>query len=320
VDAELVIVGAGPAGVSAALWAKSRDLEPLLIERSPKIGGRLHDIHFHPRELLGVTDGDGPAIASSLERQLGAERIAVRTGVTAQSLRTEANHVTVALNGSHDLSAGAVLLAVGTRRRTLDVPGERELEDRGVYYSATRDRDRLTGKRVAVVGGGDAAYENALILARSGCRVVLLVRGAPTARREFRDRVSGETAIEIQEDTTVTAIEGDGGVSRVRATHDRVPMGASRAPAPHDAESGRDRRIEVEAVVIKVGDVPNTEWCRGSVALDRDGYVVVDAQYRTSMHRVWAVGDVIRPPIPGVAAAAGSAALAVADIRVALRG
>jgi thioredoxin reductase (NADPH) len=189
------------------------------------------------------------------------------------------------------------------RRRRLDVPGERELEGRGVSFSATQDRARFAGEDVAVAGGGDAAFENALLLAAVDSRVTLIVRGRPRARREFRERVAADPRIEVLEHTRIAAIEGEGGV---RALKLEGPRGAFALP--------------VSGVVVKVGVIPNTEWLAGAVERDPDGYVPVDEHFATSHPHVWAAGEVTRPAVAGFAVAIGHGALAAGAIRSSLRG
>ncbi len=301
---ELLIAGAGPAGVSAALWARTLGLSVTVIERAAQPGGQLHAIHFHPRELPGFAAGDGPALARVFASQLADEHVDVRYGVEAAALACPpgATSATVTAADGVRLEASALLVATGLRRRRLEVPGEREFEGRGVSTSATRDRARFAGGDVAVAGGGDAAYENALLLAAAGCRVWLIVRGATRARADFRARVAAEPRISVLEGSRVTAILGD---TRVRALRIQGPQGTGDRP--------------VAGLVVKVGSIPNTEWC-GSLARDGEGHLRVDPHFRTSAPRVWAAGDVTRSALPSIAVAIGQAGLAVADIRAQLRG
>ena len=299
---ELVIVGAGPAGVSAALWAKSRDLDTMVLERAERPGGQLHAIHFQPPEIAGWLAGDGEAMADGYARQLAESGVPVRYGAEARAIESE-DGPTLVLEGGERLRARAVLVASGARRRTLGVPGEREFTDRGVSYSATRDRMRLAGRDAVVVGGGDAAAENALMLAALGGRITLLARGVLRARDEFRERLAQEPHVHVLEHTHLLRIAGD---DVVRAIGVRGPAG--------------EWDLACEAVVVKIGVVPNSEWCRDSLALDLDGYVAVDLQLATSRPGVWAAGDVVRPRLLSVPVAAGQGALAVAAIREALRG
>lgn len=301
---DLVIVGAGPAGVSAALWAGSQGLEARLLEGGPRPGGQLHYVHFHPRDLAGFAVGDGPALARVFERQLADAGVDARYGTKAVGLEggdRSSPPVVSTADGERHRGAG-LLIACGVRRRRLEVPGERELEGRGVSYSATRDRTGFAGRDVLVVGGGDSAYENALLLAEVGCRVAIAVRDVPRARAEFRGRVGAEPLIEVLEGVSVRRVLGDGGVRSV----------VLEGP-------GGEVEREVVGVVIKIGMMPNTEWCRGALEHDAQGFLRVDGSFRTSHPRVWAVGDVIRPPLPSLAVSIGSAALAVAAIRAEVR-
>jgi thioredoxin reductase (NADPH) len=296
---DLVIVGAGPAGVSAALWARSLDLEVALVESATTLGGQLRAIHFEPMNLAMGAKGDGTALLGRMAEQLAAIGVAPRFSAAA---RLDPAAPAVSLADGSTLSASAVLVATGLRRRRLGVPGEERLADRGVSHSATRDRGRLAGQEVAVVGGGNAAYENALMLADAGCSVSLVVRDQVRARDEFRARVASRPNIEVLEDTHVVEIVGEDRVTGVRL---EGPRGAFELP--------------VAGVVVKVGARPNTEWLRGTLELDADGYVQVDERFGTSQPRIWAIGDVTRPEVPGLAVAIGHAALAVAAVRSALR-
>lgn len=302
VEREVVIVGAGPAGVSAALWARARNLEPMLLEAADAAGGQLAVVHFHPREHLGWLTGDGPALAQAMARQVAEAGIPLRTSAAVEGFDA-GEGVVLRLAGGERVAARAVIVATGARRRRLEVPGERELEGRGVSFSATHDRAELAGRDVVVVGGGDAAFENALILAATGGTITIVARADVRARREFRERAAAEPRLAVREHARVVAVLGD---ERVRAVRIEDATGA--------------HEIACEAVVVKIGVLPNTEWCAGALDCDADGYVRVDSAFATSRAGVWAAGDVVRPELLGVAVAAGHGALAVAAIRAALRG
>jgi thioredoxin reductase (NADPH) len=260
-------------------------------------------VHFHPRELPGLVAGDGRAIAATYATQLAEAGIPVRYGCMANALFPGGERVALTLTNGERVESHALLIACGARRRKLDVPGEAALAGHGLSYSATRDMAVLAGRRVVVVGGGDAAYENALMLAAAGCEVTLVVRGAPRARREFRDRVADEPRIRVELDLTVTAVLGEDSVRGVAVSS---PVGA--------------REIACEAIVVKVGVVPNTEWCRGALDHDAAGYLRVSGSFETSAPMVWAAGDIVRPALASVSVAAGQGALAVAAIRSRLKG
>lgn len=303
---DLVVVGAGPAGISAALWARSLEMDVLLLDAAPSPGGQLHLVHFHPPAVAGFESGDGPALADAYVRQLTAAGVSWCGECAAISLRPAGPDGTPAEVGSESgetFAGRAVLVATGVRRRRLGVPGERELEGRGVSFSATRDQARLAGRPVAVVGGGDAAFENALLLAATGSEVDLFVRGEVRARSEFRERVAGEPRVRVHRDTKVAAILGEEHVAAVR-----IERGSAAEEIP------------TRGVVIKIGVLPNSEWCRACVPTDAEGYVRVDGNLATSARGVWAAGDLVRPLPPSVPVAIGQGAQAATAIRKALRG
>lgn len=299
---DLVVVGAGPAGVSAALWAKQLGLDVRVLEAAPEPGGQLHLIHYPPADFAGAVPGVGAEIAAAMARQLERAGVAIEREEVALSLELAGTRPAVLTADGRRFETSAILIATGARRRHLGVPGERELEGRGVSYSATRDKAQLAGRKVAVIGGGDSAFENALMLADAGSAVTLISRGAPRARAEFRDRVAGQSNIEQLESARVTSILGN---DRVEAVALHSKRGASEVAA--------------EAVVVKIGMTPNTEWCARTLDLDPTGFIRVDESLRTSVARVWAAGDVTRPQRPSLAVAVGHGAQALAAIRAVLR-
>jgi thioredoxin reductase (NADPH) len=172
-----------------------------------------------------------------------------------------------------------------------------------VSFSATRDHARLAGRPVAVVGGGDAAFENALLLAATGSEVDLIVRDEVRARSEFRERVAGEPRIRVHRDAKVAAILGGEQVTAVR-----IERGS------------RFEEFPTRGVVIKIGVLPNSEWCRSCVPTDAEGYVRVNGDLATTARGVWAAGDLVRPLPPSIPVAIGQGAQAASAIRRTLRG
>jgi thioredoxin reductase len=301
VTPDLVIVGAGPAGATAALVARSQALSVVLLESADQPGGQLHRVFGALTGVPGAS-GAGATLAASLARQLAEAGQEVRRGSEAVALAAGEDGSRVTLAGGASVSARAVLIATGLRNRILGVPGEREMAGKGVSWSGTRDRDRYAGQPVAIVGGGDAAFENALMLAAAGCPVTLVVRGEPRARPQFRDRVTADPNITVLTGARPVEIVGQEEVTGLRLA---TPRGETTLP--------------VAAVFVKIGQQPNTEWC-GSLDRDPEGFLRVDANGATSARGVWAAGDVTRPSVLTVAAAAAGAASAVNAIRKLLRG
>lgn len=294
---DLAIVGAGPAGIAAALLARRAGLDLRLIEAAGETGGQLRRTWSR---LAGVADhdGDGSSYAGVLAARLADAGGRAETGVAAAALGRQGKVLELALAGGGRLEARSVLVASGLRPRALGVPGERELTGRGVSTSATRDRARFAGRAVAVIGGGDAAFENALLLAAAGCRVTLVVRGAARARPEFLRRVSDEPAVTVLGQARVVAIRGEHEVTGLEV---RTPGGS--------------RLLEAAGVFVKIGAIPNSEWCRAAVRCDPEGYVKADLTRATSLAGVWAAGDVARPEAFTIRSAAADAAIAVHFIR-----
>jgi len=289
----LLVVGAGPAGVAGALWARGR-FDVTVLERAPVAGGQLRSIHFLPNHLPGIEHGDGAALADACGRQLdqaGIEVLYERAAVALEARERPA----VRLEGGDWIEADAVLVATGLERRRLDVPGEREFEERGVSYSASRDRARFAGQDVLVVGGGDGAFENALLLTEVGCRVTLVVRDRPRARAEFVNRVAAVPAISVRTGTRVTAFLGD---QRLRAVRLVTPGGLGE--------------LAVAGAVIKIGSTPNASWCAPALSTER-GFVRANRAGRTGTAHVWAAGDVTGPALFAISVAEAGAALAVHD-------
>jgi thioredoxin reductase (NADPH) len=292
---EVIVLGAGPAGLSAALWCASLGLSTLVLEAQRELGGQLRVIPYALENVPGIASIEGAALAEVLRSQAISQGATVRAGVGA---RLDATSLRVHLDGvSEALSPRAVVIATGVRRRRLRVPGEDALLGRGVAYNIGRSPERLKGARVVVIGAGDDAVEHAHLAALHARSVTLLYRG---------DRLSARpallTAVEAHANVTrrprmrVEAIEGDAAVTGVRAH------------GPHGAE-----RFEAEAVFVCVGPEPVSEGF--GVATDAKGYVRVDRLGRTSRAGVFAVGDVCSAEAPTIAHAMGSGSAVAKVIR-----
>ena len=300
---DVLVVGAGPAGLSAALWLRDFGLSCLLLEQERQPGGQLHQIHapipnyltaygWDGARFAGVALGD--ARAASLEILVGEPvRRIVREGPSgAGGAPTRRGALMLRVDrGRERLRGRALILATGLRRRALGVPGEKELTAHGVSHSANRDRMRWAQRPVAVVGGGTAAVEDAILCAEVGCDVLLLHHSARfRARTDFMERARAHPKIRIVTNAEVRAIVGKERVEAVRF---------------RERGKRRDEEARVDAVYVRIGWEPETEAARGVVKLDRAGYVRVGPNGRTSAAGIYAAGDVCSPGCPSIAGAVG---------------
>ncbi len=293
---DAIIIGGGVAGLSALLWCDDLRLRAVLLERRAEIGGQLLWIHNAIENHLGTTRAaNGRELRDRFAAQLAARTLDIRTNAEVAHLdATNETAIRVHLRNGEELTAQNVILATGLRRRQLGVEGEAEFTGRGVSASGTRDREQLAGKAVCVVGGGDAAVENALLLAGICPRVWLVHRGAELrARPEFVARIEDEPRITPLLETTVARIYGEERVAGVE-----LRRGAS----------AQTSRLAVEAVLVRVGYKPNTELVRGLIGLDAAGYACVTSEGETSVRGIFAIGDIANPRAPTISGAIGAGA------------
>jgi thioredoxin reductase (NADPH) len=294
---DAIIIGSGAAGLSAALWCDDLKLRHLVLERRADVGGQLHWIHNPVANHLGTIDAaNGRAVLDIFAAQLARRDVSIRTNT--EVTRIDALKHTVRLAGGEEMAARNIILASGLRRRTLGIPGEAEFRGRGVSASGTRDRNALAGRTVCVIGGGDAAVENALLLAEVCPQVWLVHRGAGLrARPEFVERLADNERITPRLTTRVTRIFGTSSVEGVELQRD-------------DAYDAEPERLPVDAVLVRIGYEPNTELLRAQVDLDDAGYVRVTHEHETSVRGVFAVGDIANPIAPTISGAVGAGATA----------
>jgi thioredoxin reductase (NADPH) len=290
---DALILGGGMAGLTAALTLQGFGLKTVVVEEAKNPGGQLHEIHAPITDHPFAYGGDGARFASLVLEAARRAKLSILVGSPAT--RFTARTHTLAL-GKEKFHARTLLIATGLRRRTLGVPGERELLGRGVSYSANRDRTVYAGKPVVVIGGGTGAVEDALLCAEVGCQVTLLHRSARfRARTDFLARASRDPSIRIVMNAGIRRILGKESVEGVeyRTKGSRVA-----------------HTLEADGVFVRIGWEPRTELLRGQLKLDRAGYVRVGPAGATGLVGVYAAGDVCSPRCPTIANAAGQGAAA----------
>ena len=294
---DVIIVGGGPAGMAAALWSDELELASCLIDPASNFGGQLHWIHNPISNYPGATYNNGEAVYRALSKSLSSRKFTQMSDSRVASI----DHMSVAvtLDDGRDISAKAIVLSTGVRRRRLGVPGESEFKGRGVLESGSRDKGEASGRSAAVVGGGDAALENALILSEFAEKVYLIHRRDEfSAREEFVKAVSRNGRIEVILNARVKEFGGSELLEFVDL----------------ELASGGSSRIAVDNAVVRIGVQPNSELVQGIAELDRSGYVDVDRQGQTSASGIYAIGDVANPMSPTISTATGSASSAIKSI------
>lgn len=293
---DLVVIGGGIAGLTAAVQAARRGLSVALLERDLAFGGQVATVNaLDDWPALGVTSGVELAAALAQQaRDLGARMIieSVRT------LTFNALHVTVETN-SASIPARRVLIATGARLRSLGVPGEEQFRGKGVSQCAHCDGPLFRNEDVVVVGGGDAALQEALVLAQHCRSVTIVARSALRARQAYVDRAAGLDNIQFAWESAVTAILGRETVTGVRVD----TVGTANATD-----------IACSGVFPFVGVTPNTACLPATIDRDAHDAVKTDADYRTAVPGVFAVGAVRSGYRGDLISAAGEAASAVAVI------
>ena len=291
---DVLIIGAGPAGLSAARWCDELGLDTLVLEQSEEVGGQLLYVHNPIENYLGVQAANGRELRDGFVEQTKDCDFDLWTQVEIARVDLKAKRV--ALRSGEELQAIAIMIATGLRRRKLGIPGEEEFAGRGIIDSGARDRDRVAGKDVCVIGGGDAAAENALMLAEVCPTVTLVHRGRQlSARREFAEQLQANHCITVFKESIVRRIVGNESVEAVE-----IERGGAIKPF----------QMAVQGVIVRIGFQPNTDLFLDQIDLDEGGYIRVNATQETSVGNVFAVGDVSNPLAPTIAGAVGAGATA----------
>lgn len=301
---DVVIIGAGPAGLSAALWCDELGLDTVVLEQNERTGGQLHSIYGPVTNYPGVRANNGREFLELFAARVSEADFDLWTNVEIQDVDLNAKRIRLATG--EELQSISIIIATGVRRRQLGIPGEKQFVRHGVIESASRDRDAFSGKDVCVIGGGDAAVENALLLA-DVCPTVTLVhrRKKLRARQSLVERLQGQHCITVFPESVVTRILGQEEVEAVEI--DRK-------------DALKPFQMAVRGVVIRIGVEPNTQLFRDQLRLDNEGYATVTSQHETNVTNVFAIGDASNPLAPTISGATGAGATAAKVIASRLAG
>lgn len=294
---DVIILGAGPAGLSAAVYAKRARLNALLIEKGGAGGQVLatYEVDNYPG-LPGVTGMElGQKFLQHADKfgieKITAEVIGICAGEDKKVVKTDKG----------DYEAGAVVIATGAKHAKLGLDKESELTGMGVSYCATCDGAFYKDAEVAVVGGGDVAIEDAIFLAR-GCKKVYLIHRRDELRgaKALQETLFALPNVEVIWDSVVREIEGEDEVTGILVSN---------------VKSGEERSIPVEGLFIAVGIIPNSEAFEGLVAMDKSGYIVAGEDCKTDAQGIFAAGDVRTKPLRQIVTAAADGANAIYSVQ-----
>lgn len=278
----VIVVGGGIAGLSVAIWARRLGLSAAVLEQGAEFGGQLRSIAQPIVDYPGLEGTSGRDLSQRLREQAEAAGAAIRPDCTVRRIDC---HTRLCETAQGMLAGDAIVLATGLSPRRLGVPGEAEL----AVHRPSREPEWFRGKRVAVIGGGDRAVENALLLSPVARQVHLIVR-APRlkARQTFLGQLAGT---DVRTETAVTAF--------------RYPPGEVQLDL---RRCGQNETLLADAVCIYIGNRPNTDLVAGQAALTPEGYLITDREGCSSVPGLYGVGDVCTAPAyQSLATAAGQA-------------
>ena len=290
---DVIIVGGGPAGLTAGLYAARSRMDILLLEKlSP--GGQVLTtamVENYPGFEEAIS---GPDLVARMERQ--ARRFGLQVEIkSVEKIAREGNVKKVIADGEKYLSK-AVIVATGVEPKLLEIPGEKELRGRGVSYCATCDGPFFRDKEVVVIGGGDSAVEEAIYLTRFAKRVRLIHRRDQLrATKLVQERAFGNEKVEVVWDTVTTSINGEQFVQSVDVKN---------------VKTGRKDNLETSGVFLYVGVKPNSDLFDFKIDTDQGGFLRTDENMRTSVEGIYAVGDVRAKQLRQIVTATGEGATA----------
>lgn len=295
---DLIIIGSGPAGLSAAVYGKRAGLDLLVIEENPMSGGQVLNT-YEVDNYLGMPGMNGFDMGMKFKEHADTAGAQFQTAHVAEII-DEGDKKTVKTADGTSYEARTLILATGAQHRVLGVNGEDTYKGKGVSYCATCDGAFFRKKDVAVVGGGDVAVEDAIYLSRM-CNKVYLIhrRDSLRAAKGLQDKLKACENVEILWDRTVQDIYGSGVVEGVKLSH---------------VKDKTEEDLAVAGVFIAVGMHPNTEAFRGVVPCDEQGYVMAGEDCATQTPGIFAAGDLRTKQVRQIVTAVADGACAVASV------
>jgi len=292
-DYDVIIIGSGCAGLAAGIYTSRAGLNTGILEKET-MGGEMMSrqlIENYPGFAEGIM---GPDLATAMLEQAGNAGAEVETG-EVEGIEEKKGYLVVKTDDG-SLTCKGVIIASGSHPRLLNVPGEKELAHKGVFYCATCDGALCAGKSVVVAGAGDSGITEALYLERLGCKVTVVeLMAQPKASRVLLDRAEENPNIEVICGTKIEGIVGDDWVTSVEVS---------------DVATGEKRTLDVQGIYVRIGLVPNTQFLQGTLELTPAGQVPVNEQMATAIPGVYAAGDIRTNSPAQMATAVGDGVIA----------
>lgn len=301
---DVIIVGGGPAGLTAALYAAREGLSTLVVERSQPGGqaATTERLDNYPGFPDGVT---GAEFSERLVRQVERFGVEILRATNVTGISAHGDDRDVQMENGDTYCASAVVLATGSTYRRLGVPGEDDFIGAGVHFCATCDGPLYRGQDLMVIGGGNSAVEEGVFLTQFAPHVTFVVRGDRlSASKIATDRALGDPKVEVLYHTAVQEFRGDNRLTSV---------------VLRDLQTGEQREVRPGGVFVFIGLTPNSEVVKGTLDLDSQGFILTDDRLQTSMPGVFAAGDVRHGATAQVASAAGEGAAVMLMVRQYLR-
>ncbi|CAK8582535.1 NAD(P)/FAD-dependent oxidoreductase [Priestia megaterium] len=293
---DVLIIGGGPAGISAAVWCKRLGVECLLLEEQAQLGGQLFTIYNEIIDYPGIQAENGIEMQRKMVQHFIDMDCLYEVNTKVISIDERSKTVKVKQQETEkEIGYTYLILATGSSQRKLGVPGEQQMIDRGEVYSASADGERLKGKRVALIGGGDRAFEGAHLLASKAKEVYLIHRSTHfKAREQYVEKVLSHPDIKVITDTEVTAIHGKHHVTSIDLK----------------SKNSECENLLVDAVLIRLGIAPNVELIKEKVTTTQSGLIVINEVHQSSNPSIYAIGDACTTPLfSSISSSAGQGAI-----------
>jgi len=298
---DIIIIGGGPAGLTAGLYTARSKMKTLLLEKVAP-GGQAA-LAWTIENYPGFPEGiDGPELMGRVRKQAERYGLEIKSGevvkvsVSSEDERSKRKVEKIINTRGEEYKTVALIVATGTRPKKLGVTGEERLIGRGVSYCATCDGPLFKNRKVVVVGGGDTAVEEALFLSRFAEMTSLIYRRDELrATKIMRERAASNPKLEFISKSVVTEVLGETEVEGVKV---------------RNVETGKDLTLEAKGVFVHIGNIPNTAFLKGIVEMDEEGFIVTNENMETSVSGIYACGDVRKKLLRQVVTACGEGATA----------